>query len=373
MRRGVVWFAAIWLAALSQEAFGQGGQSRSTAAASARVVELRIEDIIHPIVAEYLASGFDEAAQSGARLILITINTPGGLDSSMREIIQRIIRSPIPVAIHVAPSGSRAASAGFFILLSADVAAMAPGTDTGAASPVLVVGGQSVAIDETMRRKVTNEAAAYLRSIVGKRGRNVEVAEKAVTEAKAFSDKESLESRLIDLVASTPEELLARLDGRPITRFDGTTVTLDLRSPVLTKVDMTARQRFLARILRPDIFFVLLILGVLGLYAEFTHPGLIVPGVIGGISLVLALFAMHVLPVNATGVLLILLAVALFILEAKFSSHGVLGLGGAVAMVLGALMLIRSPLTGPLSEYWKTGVPLHRAAERYYREVGYLR
>jgi len=324
----------------------QAGQAGAPQLAPPRVVELRIDDVIHPVTVEYVNRGFDEAARSNASVILITLNTPGGLDTAMRDLIQRIIRSPIPVVIYVAPSGSRAASAGFFILLSADVAAMAPGTDTGAASPVFVIGGRSIDIDETMRRKATNEAAAYLRSIVGKRGRNVEAAEKAVTEAKAFTDKEALEAKLIDLVAATPEELLAQLHGRTITRFDGSTVTLELRSPVRTVVEMTGRQRFLSRILRPDVFFVLLILGVLGLYTEFTHPGLIVPGVVGGISLVLALFAMHLLPVNAAGVLLILLALGLFMLEAKFTSHGVLGLGGAVAMVLGALMLIRSPLTG---------------------------
>jgi len=320
-----------------------GAQAPAPAAESARIVELHIDDIIHPVAVEYLNSAFDEAARINANLIVVGMNTPGGLDSSMRAMIQRIIQSPIPVVVYVSPSGSRAASAGFFILLSADVAAMAPGTDTGAASPLLIsiLSGTPATVDESVKKKVVNEAAAYLRSIVGKRGRNVETAEKAVTEAKAFTDKEALESKLIDLVVPTTEELLTQLNGRTITRFDGKTLTLELKNPVRTRVEMTGRQRFLSRILRPDVFFILLILGVLGLYTEFTHPGLIVPGVIGGISLVLALFAMHILPVNATGILLILLALALFILEAKFTSHGVLGLGGALAMVLGAMMLIR--------------------------------
>jgi membrane-bound serine protease (ClpP class) len=313
---------------------------------SSEVVELRIDGEIEPVLAEYIVGGIEAAGRSQASLILITMNTPGGLDSSMRSIIQSIINSPVPVAIYVGPSGSRAASAGFFILLSADVAAMAPGTDTGAASPLLVLGGSPVQIDETLRHKIVNEATAYLRSFASKRGRNVDLAEKAVTEAKAFSEKEALDGKLIDLVVSSPQGLLTQLDGRTITRFDGTTKKLALAHPQIVPREMSARQKFLSRIVQPDVFFILLIVGVLGLYAEFTHPGLVAPGVIGGIALVLALFSMHMLPVNLTGLLLIALALILFILEAKFPSHGVLGVGGAVAMVLGALMLIRTPLTG---------------------------
>jgi membrane-bound serine protease (ClpP class) len=313
---------------------------------SSEVVELRIDGDIEPVLAEYIVGGIEAAGRSQASLILITMNTPGGLDSSMRSIIQSIINSPVPVAIYVGPSGSRAASAGFFILLSGDVAAMAPGTDTGAASPLLVLFGSPVQIDETLRHKIVNEATAYLRSFASKRGRNVDLAEKAVTEAKAFSEKEALEGKLIDLVVSSPEGLLAQLDGRTITRFDGTTKKLALGRPQIVTREMSARQKFLSRIVQPDVLFILLIVGVLGLYAEFTHPGLVAPGVIGGIALLLALFSMHMLPVNLTGLLLIALALILFILEAKFPSHGVLGVGGAVAMVLGALMLIRSPLTG---------------------------
>jgi membrane-bound serine protease (ClpP class) len=313
---------------------------------SSEVVELRIDGEIEPVLAEYIVGGIEAAGRSQASLILITMNTPGGLDSSMRSIIQSIINSPVPVAIYVGPSGSRAASAGFFILLSADVAAMAPGTDTGAASPLLVLGGSPVQIDETLRHKIVNEATAYLRSFASKRGRNVDLAEKAVTEAKAFSEKEALDGKLIDLVVSSPEGLLTQLDGRTITRFDGATKKLALAHPQIVPREMSARQKFLSRIVQPDVFFILLIVGVLGLYAEFTHPGLVAPGVIGGIALVLALFSMHMLPVNLTGLLLIALALILFILEAKFPSHGVLGVGGAVAMVLGALMLIRTPLTG---------------------------
>lgn len=324
----------------------RAAQSAAGAATGAAVVELRIDGEIEPVMAEYVVAGIDRAAESHARLVLITINTPGGLDSSMRSIIQKILASPVPVVTYVAPTGSRAASAGFFILLSADVAAMAPGTDTGAASPLLEVGGAPVQVDETLRKKILNEATAYLRSYVSQRGRNVDLAATAVTDAKAFSEKEALDGKLIDMAASSTDALLAQLDGRTITRFDGARVVLDLKQPVVENFEMTPRQRFLSRLVQPDMFFILLIIGVLGLYAEFTHPGLFAPGVIGGIALVLALYAMHLLPVNLTGLVLLALAVGLFVLEAKFPTHGILGVGGAAAMVLGALMLIRSPLTG---------------------------
>ncbi len=337
--------AALLVASLVVLCAGPAG-SQPASQHRASVVELRIGGEIEPVMAEYINGGIVQAARSGASLVLITMDTPGGLGSSMQDIIQHIFDSPVPVVIYVAPAGARAASAGFFILLAADVAAMAPGTHTGAASPLLAIGGMPLNADETLRRKILNDATAYLRSYASKRGRNVPLAESAVTEGKAFTEKEALDGKLIDLQAKTPEDLLAQLDGRTITRFDGRTVKLELRNPVRTAVEMSSRQRFLARIVQPDAFFILLIVGVLGLYAEFTHPGLVAPGVIGGIALVLALFAMHILPINFTGLLLIALALALFILEAKFTSHGILGIGGVVAMLLGALMLIRSPLTG---------------------------
>jgi membrane-bound serine protease (ClpP class) len=307
---------------------------------------LRIDGEIEPILAEYLVNGIQAAAREHASLILITMNTPGGLDTSMREIIQAILQSPVPVATFVTPTGNRAASAGFFILLSADIAAMSPGTDTGAASPIMEVGGQTVQIDDTLRKKIVNEATAYLRSYVSKRGRNVDLAATAVTDAKAFTAKESLDGKLIDIIASSPEDLFAQLNGRTITRFDGSTVQLQLSHPVLQPIEMTGREKFLSRIVEPDAFFILLIVGALGLYTEFTHPGVFAPGVIGAIALVLALFAMHMLPVNFAGLLLIALALGLFVLEAKFPTHGVLGVGGVASMILGALLLVKSPLTG---------------------------
>jgi membrane-bound serine protease (ClpP class) len=318
----------------------------SPADSSSTVVQLRIDGEIEPILAEYIVGGIEQADRDHASLVLITINTPGGLDTSMREIIQAILKSPVPVATFVTPSGSRAASAGFFILLSADIAAMSPGTDTGAASPLMEIAGQVAQMDETLKKKIFNEATAYLRSYVSQRGRNADLAATGVTDAKAFSEKEALDGKLIDLEASSPEDLIAKLNGRTIKRLDGTSEQLALSHPVFNVQEMTGRQKILSRIVDPDVFFVLLIVAVLGLYTEFTHPGLFAPGVIGGIALVLALFSMHLLPVNLAGLMMIALAMTLFILEAKFPTHGVLGIGGVISMTLGALLLIRSPLTG---------------------------
>ena len=309
------------------------------------VLQLSLNREVEPVLATYIDEGLADAANRHAALVLITMDTPGGLGESMKDMIQHILASPVPVAVYVSPTGARGASAGFFILLSADIAAMAPATHTGAASPVIAIGGFQLQIDETMRRKMFNDTTAFLRSYTEKRGRNPTLAETAVTDAKAFTEKEALDGKLIDLIASSPEDLLHQLDGRTITRFDGTKTVLSLKNPVITPFELSARQSFLARIVEPDVFFVLLMVGVLGLYTEFTHPGMVAPGVIGGICAVLALYAMHILPVNFAGVLLILLALALFILEAKFTSHGVLAIGGIVSMMLGAMFLIRSPLT----------------------------
>lgn len=316
------------------------------APAAAKVVELRIDGDIEPILAEYLVNGIQQAGRDHATLILITINTPGGLDTSMRAIIQAILGSPVPVVTYVYPTGSRAASAGFFILVSADVAAMSPGTDTGAASPIMEMFGEPAKIDDTLHKKIVNEAAAYMRSYVTKRGRDADLAVSAVTDAKAFSAQEALDGKLIDFIATSPENLLDQLNGRAFKRFDGSTAQLSLAGASIMPVGMTLRERFLTRIVQPDIFFILLIAGALGIYTEFTHPGLFAPGVFGGICLVLAIISMQMLPVNVAGLLLIVLALALFVLEAKYPTHGVLGVGGVISMVLGALFLIRTPWTG---------------------------
>jgi len=309
------------------------------------VMDLSLDGEVEPVLATYVDEGLAEAARRNAALVLITMDTPGGLSDSMKDMIQHILGSPVPVAVYVAPTGARGASAGFFILLSADVAAMAPGTRTGAASPIIAIGGFTIGVDETLRKKIMNDAMAFLRSYSEKRGRNATLAETAVTDARAFTEKESLEGKLIDYVAATPEELLRNLNGKTVTRFDGTKTTLSLTNYQRVAFELSARQKFLARIVEPDMFFLLLILGTLGLYAEFTHPGAVVPGVVGGICAVLALYAMHLLPVNVAGVLLILIAVTLFVLEAKYTSHGILLAGGAIAMIFGAIFLIRSPLT----------------------------
>jgi membrane-bound serine protease (ClpP class) len=313
--------------------------------AGSMVLELEIKGEIEPILATYIDEGLEDAAKKKAALVLITMDTPGGLSSSMQDIIQHILTSPVPVAVYVSPTGARGASAGFYILLSADIAAMAPGTHAGAASPVLAIGGYVPQIDEVLRKKINQDAMAFLRSFTVQRGRNPELAEKAITESKAFTEKEMMDGKMIDLIASSTEELLRQLDGRTVTRFDGTKVTLALKNLSPVPFELSTRQRFLSRIVQPDIVFVLLILGVLGLYTEFTHPGVIAPGVIGGICIILALYALNFLPVNLAGLFLILLALAFFILEAKMPSHGVLAVGGVISMFLGAIFLIRSPLT----------------------------
>lgn len=310
------------------------------------VLELHLDGVVDPILATYIDEGLEDAARRQASLVLITMDTPGGLSSSMEDMIQHILASHVPVAVYITPTGARGASAGFYILLSADIAAMAPATHTGSATPVMAIGGLlPMQIDEAFRKKINNDAMAFLRSFAEPRGRNPALAEKAITEGKAFTEKEALEAKMIDLVVSSPDELLKQLDGRTISRFDGTKTTLSLKNAARTPFELSARQKFLARIVQPDVVFVLLILGVLGLYTEFTHPGVIAPGVIGGICLILALYALNFLPVSLAGLFLIVLALAFFILEAKLPSHGVLALGGVISMFLGAIFLIKSPLT----------------------------
>ena len=309
------------------------------------VLELKLDREVEPILATYIDEGLADAAHRQAALVLITMDTPGGLSDSMTDMIHHILESAVPVAVFVSPAGARGASAGFFILLSADIAAMAPGTRTGASTPILLPGGFSVPVDEVLRKKLNNDATAFLRSFTEKRNRNPKLAETSVTDSQAFTENEALAGHLIDLIARDNADLLHHLNGREVKRFDGKTVKLALENYRLDEFHLSARQRFLAYIVDPNIFFLLMLVAVLGLYTEFTHPGVIAPGVIGGICAVLALYAMHLLPVNFAGVVLILLAFALFILEAKFSSHGVLLLGGVVSMFLGAIFLIRSPLT----------------------------
>jgi membrane-bound serine protease (ClpP class) len=311
----------------------------ATAASAPRVIAVNFDGMIHPVSAEILGRAIAQAEREQASAILIRINTPGGLLEATRAINQKILSSAVPVITYVTPSGARAASAGFFILEAGDVAAMAPGTNTGAASPVLL--GQQM--DPAMRNKIENDTAASLRSMVGKRGRNSELAEKAVREAKAFTEKEALDQNLIDLTAASERELLRAVEGREITRFNGQKSTLHLANAEVVEYRKTIREWIVSSIADPNIGFILLILGALGIYIEFSSPGLIAPGVIGGILALLGLSAISVLPINWAGVALLILAMALFVLEAKFTSHGVLGVGGTVAMVLGAMLLIDAP------------------------------
>jgi membrane-bound serine protease (ClpP class) len=313
------------------------------------VLRLDINDTIHPITLEYITRGIEAARAQHADAILIRLSTPGGLSESTREIIQQIVASPVPVIIYVAPSGARAASAGFFILEAADVAAMAPGANTGAAHPVMLGGGQP---DKIMAEKIENDSAALMRSVVAKRGRNVEVAESAVRQSKSFTDQEALKDHLIDVVAPSEEDLLKQLDGREITRFSGEKVTLHLANKPVRDFDMTLKQKILAFLMDPNMAFVLLAIGLLSLYIEFNHPGAIVPGVVGFFFVVLAVFALNVLPVRYAALGLILLAFVFFTLEAKFASHGVLTIAGIVSLVFGALLLVDAPIPQMRVRLW---------------------
>ena len=317
----------------------------SDSPAAPLVLELKLDGEVEPILATYIDEGLADAAKRHAALVLIKMDTPGGLSDSMTDIIHHILDSPVPVAVYVTPAGARGASAGFLILLSSDIAAMTPGTRTGAATPIFLPGWAAMPMDEVLRKKINNDATAFLRSFSEKRGRNPKLAETAITDARAFTEQEALDGHMIDVVANNLEELLRDLNGRQITRFDGKKEKLSLENYKLADFELSARQRFLARIVEPDMFFLLILVGALGLYTEFTHPGVVAPGVVGGICLLLALYAMQLLPVNFVGVLFIILALALFILEAKLTSHGVLLAGGIVSMLLGATFLIRSPLT----------------------------
>ena len=311
--------------------------------ASAEVVKIKVAAPIHPITSEYVVKSLEKADRDGADLVILTLDTPGGLDTSMREIIEKIVNAKTPIAAFVGPGGSRAASAGFFIALACDVFVMAPGTSTGSAHPVGVsLTGQPM--DKTMEEKVTHDAAAYVRTIAEKRGRNVGMAEDAVRKSLSYTEKEALDGGLIDLVAPSEEQIVARLDGRTIKRFDGSETTLALAGKPVVEWPMTFRQRFLLTIANPNLAYILLMIGLLGLYFEFSHPGAILPGVLGGISLLLAVFAFQILPINYVGLGLIILAIILFILEIKVQSFGMLAVGGIAAMIIGSLMLIKAPV-----------------------------
>jgi len=312
-----------------------------SALSKADVLKLVIDDTIQAATEERIERALNQAAAEKDDAVLIELSTPGGVMTAMREIMGKIIASPVPVIIYVTPSGSRAASAGFFILESADVAAMAPGTNTGAAHPVGPFGGD---IKGTMKEKIEQDATALMRSVVAKRGRNVQVAESAVLQSKSFTDSEALSQKLIDYVAPNEQDLFHQIAEKPVKRFDGTTVMLNLTSKRERVVDETLKEHILAFLMDPDIAFILLAIGALGLYTEFNHPGAVWPGTVGIVFILLAIFALHLLPIRFAAVVLIFAAFVLFALEAKFATHGVLAIGGITMLVIGALLLVDAPI-----------------------------
>jgi len=305
-----------------------------------RVVEIKLDMMIHQVSAEYVERGILYANRQNADAILLELNTPGGLVTATQELVQAIYASPAPVITYVAPSGASAASGGFFVLLAGDLAVMAPGTNTGASHPVDLLGVQS---DKTMSEKIENDLASYIRSIAQKRGRNVTLADDAVRKSASFTDKEALDGKLIDAVAGSSREIFAQYDGKPVQRFNGSTTTLRLANADVEIYPMTRIESVLVWVADPNIAFLLGAIGLVCLYIEFTHPGMVAPGVVGAISLVLALYGFNFMPINYAGVLLIITALVLFALEAKVTSHGVLAAGGVLAMVLGAMILVKSP------------------------------
>lgn len=327
--------------------------------ASAAVHKAVIDAPINAIQVDYVSRAIDQAEREGSELFVLVLNTPGGLADSMEGIISRILVSKVPVCVFVYPPGSRAASAGFFILMSGDIAAMAPGTRAGAAHPVLAIGG-IIPVEEpsegdkeeqkkgrhqvsTLLEKVKQDAMAFLRAIVERRGRNPKAAELAVTESRSYSDQEALQQGLIEIVAANEADLLAKLNGRVITRLDGEVKVLNTAGAAIVSIEKTFREKALEAITNPNVAFLLAVVGAILLYVEITHAGMILPGVIGGILLLLAIMGFSYLPINATGVLLVLAGLGLFIAEVFVQSFGLLGLAGAVCLALGAIMLVDLP------------------------------
>ena len=326
-----------WLAGAALAAAGALLVAAPGAAQSKSVLVLELNTVIHPLTHEIVSQGLRQAAEAGDAAVVLRIDTPGGLLDSTNEIVQAILASSVPVIAYVSPSGGHAASAGFIILVSADVAAMAPGTNTGAAHPVLALGGE---LEGTMKQKIENDTAASLRAVTDKRGRNSELAVEAVLESKSFTEEDALESNLIEFIAQDLDDLLQQLDGETITRFDGQPQALDLAGAEPYFYTPNLRQRVLLPLINPTIAILVLVLGLAGIYIEFTNPGLIFPGVVGGIFLIVGLMALSLLPINFAGVVLIVLALAFFVLEAMTPVNGILATGGVVAMVLGIVILV---------------------------------
>jgi membrane-bound serine protease (ClpP class) len=314
----------------------------------AAVVRVAVSDMIHPISSEYIERALASAARANDDLVVIELRTPGGLIDSTRSIVEKIMTSPVPVVVYVSPAGSTAASAGFFVLESADIAAMAPGTNTGAAHPVIL--GDKM--DEIMKTKLENDASAFMRTIATRRGRNVSVAESAVRESKSFTEQEALNQKLIDVVASDLPALLKAINGRTVHLYNGKSATLNVIGKPVTNYEMTLKEKILSRLMDPNLAFLLFVLGGLAIFAEFNHPGAFLPGVVGVIAILLALFALNLLPTRFAAVALLIAAFVMFALEAKFASHGVLGIGGIVCMIFGALFLVDGPIPEMRVQLW---------------------
>lgn len=335
--------------------------------ATGPVMVVHVESVINPITSEFIEENLKAAAKRDAAIVIIQLDTPGGLDTAMREIVKNIFNSQVPVVVYVAPSGARAASAGVFITMAADVAAMAPGTNIGAAHPV-AVGGKEMA--DEMAKKVENDAVAYIKSIASKRNRNVQWAEQAVRKSVSITAEEALRLDVIDLVAQDLEDLIGQLHGGTVLR-DSTKVVLDVKGRPVEHVEMGWRHRILNALSNPNVAYILLMIGLAGLYFELAHPGSIFPGVIGGISLILAFYALHTLPINYAGVMLILLGIVFFLAELKVSSYGLLTLAGIVSLTLGSIMLFDAP--GAYQKLaWKVLIPTVLAISGFFAVVATL-
>jgi membrane-bound serine protease (ClpP class) len=312
--------------------------------AYAQVLKIVVNDTIQPISEEYITRAIAEASLRHDQAVLIEMNTPGGLLSSTSKIIESITSSPVPVIVYVTPTGGHAGSAGIFILESADIAAMSPGTAAGAAHPVTLIGPMQVKTDDEMKRKIENDTAALMRSVTSKRGRNVEAAESAVRESKSFTEQEALSAHLIDYIASSPEDLFRQAQGKSFKRFNGDTASLNLTGLSIVPFEMTVKERVLDELMDPNVAFLLLVIGALSLYIEFNHPGAVIPATIGVVFILVAAFALNLLPTRFAALVLILGAFALFAAEAKFTTHGVLTIGGIALLTLGGLLLVDSPI-----------------------------
>ena len=338
-RRAFVFF--LMIALLSVPGVSQG-------ATPGPVMVVAIASSINPVTADFLSSAIERAQEENAGLLVVELDTPGGLDSAMRQMVQEIIRTPVPVVVYVSPPGSRAASAGVLITLAADIAAMAPGTNIGAAHPVGIGGG---GMDNTMAKKVENDAAAYARSLAEKKGRNGEWAEKAVRESASLTETDALKNNVIDLVAPSLAGLLSAIDGRVIEK-GGKKITLRTKGAEVTRIPMGLRHRVLSALADPNIAYILMMIGIYGIFFELSNPGAVFPGVVGGIALILGFYSLQTLSANYAGFLLIALALILFILEIKIASHGALTIGGIISLVLGSLMLFRSSADPYLRISW---------------------